>query len=211
MKKINFNNLLKVVGDILFGILILIALVFLVSFLPIKNNYKLFTVMSGSMEPKIKTGSIIFTQPSGSYGVGDIITFNSNDASGKKDTTTHRIFSETVQGGQTMFATKGDANNAPDSQSIYKDQIVGKYMFGIPYVGYLLAYIKTLTGLIIIIIIAAIIVYEEMRKIHRETKQIIVKRREAKNGPRIEEAQEGVLKDEIPIGNQLKKRRKDVE
>lgn len=180
MKKINYQKILKVIGDILLGILILVALVFLVSFLPIKNNYKLFTVMSGSMEPKIKTGSIIFAQPSGSYTVGDVITFHSDNASGKKDTTTHRIADETTKDGQTIFTTRGDANNGADSQTVQKDQIVGKYVFSIPYLGYLLAYIKTLPGLIVIIVIAAIIVYEEMKKIHREAKDIHQKRKERK-------------------------------
>lgn len=180
MKKINYNKILKVIGDILLGILILVALTFFVSFLPIKNNYKLFTVMSGSMEPKIKTGSVIFSQPSATYTVGDVITFNTNNASVKKDITTHRIASETTKDGQAAFITKGDANNGSDSQTVKKDQIVGKYLFGIPYVGYLLGYIKTLPGLIVIIVIAAIIVYEEMKKIHREAKDIHQKRKARK-------------------------------
>lgn len=180
MKKINYNKILKVMGDILLGILILIALTFLVSFLPIKNNYKLFTVMSGSMEPKIKTGSVIFTQTADNYEIGDVIAFHSDNASGKKDTTTHRIADETTKDGQTIFTTKGDANNGADSQTVKADQIVGKHVFGIPYIGYLLAYVKTLPGLIVIIVIAAIIVYEEMKKIHREAKDIHQKRKERK-------------------------------
>jgi len=175
-----FKTILKIIGDILFGIIIIVGLTFLVSLLPVKNNYKVFSVMSGSMEPAIRTGSLIFSQPFNSYEVGDIITFHPDSASNKKNTTTHRISGKKQQNdGMTVFTTKGDANNANDSGEIQRDQIVGKYIFKIPYLGYLLAFIKTLTGLVLVIIIpATIIIYEEFKKITHEAKNISKLRRE---------------------------------
>lgn len=176
-----FKNVLKIIGDVLIGIIIIIGLTFLVSLLPIKNNYKVLSVMSGSMEPTIRTGSLVFTQPSNDYKVGEIITFYPANSTSKKNTTTHRIVGEIKEDGDITFTTKGDANSTADSQPVKKDRIVGKYIFKISYLGYLISFIKTLPGLVIIIIIpATIIVYEEMKKIHHETKHIIHKRREKK-------------------------------
>lgn len=174
-----FKKILKFLGDILVGIIIIVGLTFLVSLLPLKNNYKVLMVMSGSMEPAIKTGSLIFTQPSNSYKVGDIITFRPENTASNKKTTTHRIANIEDGSGDRLLTTKGDANKSSDGAKIKEDQIVGKYLFKIPYLGYLLAFIKTLPGLVIVIIIpATIIIYEEFKKITHETKTIVKLRAE---------------------------------
>lgn len=169
----------KIIGDVIVGIIIIVGLTFLVSLLPLKNNYKVLTVMSGSMEPAIKTGSLIFTQPANSYGVGDIITFRPENTTSNKKTTTHRIVDIKTESSGKSFVTKGDANESNDGPSVKRSQILGKYLFKIPYLGYLLAFIKTLPGLVIVIIIpATLIIYEEFKKITHETKNIVKLRAE---------------------------------
>src|SRR3989344_2187166 len=37
-----------------------------------------YTVLSGSMEPAIKTGSVVITYPQNSYAPGDIVTFTTD-------------------------------------------------------------------------------------------------------------------------------------
>ncbi|OQB06338.1 MAG: Signal peptidase I W [bacterium ADurb.Bin212] len=176
-----FTKIAKIVGDIMFGIILIVGLTFLVSLLPLKNNYKVFSVMSGSMEPAIPVGSLIFVQPSAIYAMGDIVTYAPSDLNNKKDTTTHRISGKELINGVVFYSTKGDANNTNDSVKIKQDQLVGKYIFKIPYLGYLLSFIKTLTGLVLIVIIpATIIIYEEFRKIANEAKNISKIRQEKK-------------------------------
>jgi len=174
------KKVLKILENIIFSFLILIALLIVVSLLPIKNNYKIYVVMSGSMEPKIKTGSLIFSQPVNDYQVDDIITFKSEN-SNTKDTTTHRIIEKNVENDEVEYTTKGDANNSNDQETVNKEQIVGKYVWGVPFLGYLIGYIQTLPGLILIVVIpATIIIYEEARKIKVEGKNIIEKRKTIK-------------------------------
>ena len=139
------------------------------SFVPFPGNYKIFTVQSGSMEPTIKTGSLIFVRPEADYNVGDIVTRRTDDP---KVTITHRIVSKEEVQGKIAFQTKGDANQSADSEKFTKDGIIGKEIFKLPYIGYPVGYAKTTPGLILLIIVpAVIIIYDEMNKIKEEIKK----------------------------------------
>ncbi len=173
------NKTIKVITNIVLVLLILVGILVAFSLLPIKGNYKLYTVMSGSMEPEISTGGIVLVKPAEDYAVGDVITY---EIRGSQDKVTHRIHEISKVNGETVAITKGDANNAPDSDPVYSNQIVGKEYIDIPWLGYILSYIKTPVGLILIIIIpAVIIIYEEIRKIKNEAQEIMRRRRERKN------------------------------
>ncbi len=149
----------------------MVAVLLVWSALPIKNGPKVFIVQSGSMEPAIKTGSVVVVKSSSDYKVGDIITFG--PYSKTKPPTTHRIYEMKVVGGEPVYTTKGDANNAPDTRTIAKRDIVGKVLLDVPYVGYAVAAAKTPIGFMLIIIIpAAIIVYDEAVKIIREIRKM---------------------------------------
>lgn len=150
-------------------LLVLLGVFVVFSFIPFPGNYKVFTVQSGSMEPTIKTGSLIFVKPMADYSVGDIITRRTIDP---KVTITHRIVSKEEIQGKIAFETKGDANDAPDGEKFTKDGIIGKEIFKIPWFGYPVGYAKTTPGLILLIVIpAVIIIYDEMNKIKDEIKK----------------------------------------
>ena len=87
-----------------------------------------FVVLSGSMEPMIQTGSLIYVQETDDYSQGDIITFTVGE-----ETVTHRIVGETSEG----FITKGETQSV-DSWRIEPRQIHGEYLGSIPLYGYLL-------------------------------------------------------------------------
>ena len=153
--------------------ILMIGTLIAVSFLPIKNNYKLYSVMSGSMEPYIPTGSLAIVKPAKTYKPGDIITFISAGASSDKETTTHRIVKVAQDGNQKIFTTKGDANENSDAKPVASNRIVGKYIFGIALVGYLMKYLTTLAGLVILILLPTLfIIIEEMLAIITEVKKI---------------------------------------
>lgn len=178
MKKINYKKSLVIVGNVLLTILIVIGILIAFSLLPIKNNYKILAVTSGSMEPAIGVGSLAIIKPASDYKVGDIITYKKPNASSDKETTTHRIVEVSESAGSTFYKTKGDANDNADSALVSRDQVVGKYYFSIALLGYLIKYLKSLPGLILIIIIpATIIIYEEARKIGKEMKEIRTKKK----------------------------------
>jgi signal peptidase len=173
------KKILTIVGNVLLAVLLLIGIVVLASMLPIKNNYKMLTVRSGSMAPAIPVGSVVIVKPAGGYVVGDVITFPTPYATKKDDYTTHRIKSIENIAGNITYTTKGDANQTADYDKISESKVVGKQYLTIPWVGYLLGYIKTLPGLIFIIVMpSTIIVYEEIRKLRLEAKRLIKLKRE---------------------------------
>ena len=165
---------LKIISNILTAIIVVIALFLIITIFPITGNYKVFVVQSGSMQPAIKTGSVVVVKPVAEYKIGDIITFGK--ISKTQTPTTHRIYDiKQGDGGKknNKFITKGDANNAPDRKEIFQGEIIGKVLFSIPFVGYVVSATQKPIGFAIIIIFPAIfIVYDEIKKIKNEIKNM---------------------------------------
>ena len=80
------KRVLKIISNLILGALGLFMLVLATSFLPLPGNFKTFVVQSGSMEPAIRTGSLIFVKPMEKYVVGDIVNIKDG-----KNSVTHRI------------------------------------------------------------------------------------------------------------------------
>lgn len=132
------------------------------------TRFKFYLVSSGSMEPSIKLGSIIFTISQSSYSPGDIITFIPGD--NKKTVVTHRIkFKESLNSGES-FKTAGDANEDLDKWDVPQSNVIGKVVLTIPYLGYLVNFAKYPQGFIALVIIpATIVIYEELKRLSNET------------------------------------------
>ena len=172
------NKILKIAYNSVLAVLVLFLLAIAATFFPIPGNYKLFTVQSGSMEPKIKLGSLVFVKPAQNYNPGDIVTFR---VQGGKTTVTHRILETREVNGETTFTTKGDANEESDTQDIAKDTIVGKVFLTLPLVGFPIGYAKTKLGFIILILIpSTIIIYEELRGMAEEIRKKFMAMRKPK-------------------------------
>ncbi|MFC4223945.1 signal peptidase I [Lysinibacter cavernae] len=92
-------------------------------------------VLTGSMNPAIHPGDLIVTQPTDidNIRVGDVITFQPNSADPML--ITHRVVEKSVVGGEAQLVTRGDANGAND-EPIVADQVKGKVLYSLPYVGY---------------------------------------------------------------------------
>jgi signal peptidase len=152
------------------ALLVALTIFVLVPLLPIPGNYKLLAVLSGSMEPEIKVGSLVVVVPTASYKHGDIVTFSSGK--GGKSTVTHRIVDSKSESGKTVFVTKGDANNAPDTEPVARESVIGKVAFDIPWFGYLIAGSRKPLGFALIVLIpAAWIIFDETKKIVKEIRK----------------------------------------
>ena len=126
--------------------LALIGLLGLLLFLLPKIGISVDVVMSGSMEPTLKTGGIVFTDTAQTDpAVGDIITFRS--AVGK---VSHRVVAKQKQG----YITKGDANKTEDVSLLKPEQIIGTVVFAVPFVGFAAELLKERTiGTLLLIMI----------------------------------------------------------
>ena len=132
-------------------------------------GYQVRIVESGSMAPTIPTGSAIILRSGSEYRVGDVVTFRRNGVEG---VTTHRIIAieETVDG--SAYVTQGDANNVPDRQPLVREDIFGKVLWHIPYLGFVISGIRTPTGFVILIVLPVLyLVYGEVQKIIVEVKK----------------------------------------
>ncbi len=166
-KKFDVGKVKKISYWALLEFLLIILVFVLFPLLPIKNNYSLKMVTSGSMSPTIKTGAIVMVKPEADYQKGDIITFRVGKTA--KDIVTHRIID--VKNGQ--FVTQGDANNVADTGSVRKSQILGKVVFSIPYAGYVANSVHSKLGFILLILIPALfIIFDQMKNIVGEVKKI---------------------------------------
>lgn len=116
-------KVLKTLGQVvLFVILIFFILLNILSM----NNkslfgFRIYRVVSGSMQPALQIGDVIIIKKANNYAEKDIITYDNG-----LTTITHRI--KTINGDEII--TEGDANDAPD-KPITKDRILGKYFFRI--------------------------------------------------------------------------------
>ena len=151
------KSLLKKVMDVL-SYLIIIFMILIIgwSFLgkghpPSILGYKFLTVLSGSMEPTINTGSLIIINDKVSdLDVGDIITYN---VSGSTNVT-HRIAEILDEDGEKAFITRGDANNANDVVPVKEAIVEGKVIFSMPYIGKIIYFLR---GKLIFIIVPLMI------------------------------------------------------
>ena len=105
-----------------------------------------YVVLSGSMEPTIETGSVCFINKHADYDSikeDDIIAFQMKNGT----LVTHRVVEVTDSG----LTTKGDNNEDIDGSTITKSEFVGKNLFWIPKVGYVVKAFHTTKGKIILI------------------------------------------------------------
>ena len=153
---------------------VVFVLVMASPFLPIPRAIQLFSVRSGSMEPTVPTGSLIFVRPAAGYANGDIITVRTGD----EKTVTHRIIEVLNTDIGPAFRTKGDNNEEADPVEIALADIIGKTVLTVPYLGYPVAYAQTRTGFVTLILFPAVlIILSELVSIVREARRLLRKRR----------------------------------
>ena len=164
------KKIFKIIYYIFGAFIILVAGLLIISVFPVTGNIKFMIVQSGSMEPSIKTGSLVMVKPASDYKIGDVITFG--QVTKTKAPTSHRIQDIKVNEGNVVYITKGDANNAPDAREVQKKEVLGKVVFSIPYLGYVVNFAKQPLGFALLIIIPAlVIIFDEVKKIINEVKK----------------------------------------
>jgi signal peptidase I len=137
--------------------------------LPTLLGYERYVIISGSMEPTLSVGTIVYDEvvPVEDISVGDIITFVPPPEYGIDDPVTHRVVQvEDINVGQPdqerMFRTKGDANDAIDAWKMVLDgPNQARVAHQLPYVGYfyMALQVRWVQVLVIVIPAVALVVY----------------------------------------------------
>lgn len=117
------------------GILILLSVIgtCLPVTVPKLLGYEIYHVVSGSMEPEIPVGSVIYVEaePPEFISEGDIIAFHSSDS-----VVVHRVVDNQLVEGK--FTTKGDANEEADMNSVPYASLIGRVAAHYPVLGRML-------------------------------------------------------------------------
>jgi signal peptidase len=129
-KKNPVAALCSTLGTVLLIILIVVCLPLTV---PRAFGFHIYSVISGSMEPAIPTGSLVYIEEMDPAEVeaDEVIAFYA--AKDSSSIITHRVVENRVVMGE--FITKGDANETQDMNPASYDEFIGKVALSIPVVG----------------------------------------------------------------------------
>ncbi len=138
------GRILGVIGKVLMVCVIFACLSLVI---PKIAGYDAYVVVSGSMEPAIPVGSIVYSKKvdSSTLQIGDVIVFI--DPSRSTTPITHRVVSNDPSNG--TIVTKGDANEREDVNPATYDNVVGKVGWHVPRVGFVAATLTSTLGKIV--------------------------------------------------------------
>lgn len=115
-------------------LLIVVILICIPMTVPKLFGYTPYAIISGSMEPAIGTGSLVYIRSTEPENIqeNDVIAFY-----GGRDLnaiTVHRVVKNQVE--EKEFITKGDANLTEDINPVDYSQLMGRVEMSIPKAGY---------------------------------------------------------------------------
>ena len=132
-----------------------------------------YTVMSGSMEPRIHTGDVVGEEKIAPADMrsGDIVTFQDPEQAGRM--ITHRVRSVREQAGVFSVVTKGDANNTVERWTIPADGQLGRVQYRVAHVGRLLVFTRGPLGIMALVVLPALLLGAlELRRIWSRPQEV---------------------------------------
>ncbi len=159
-------------------------------------KFSLFTIISGSMEPAIKTYDLIFDVRVDDFSKvkkGDVITFNSKSSISFDKKITHRVVDVKIVNDKYEFVTKGDSNPVADSSTVKEGDIIGKTLFKIPQFGRVQIFLTSKLGWVLFILMPAlgVVIYDIFKLFNifnvRDNAKQIRKNIDYKDNSKIEE------------------------
>lgn len=147
-------KILKIIGNVLI-IFVIIAIAPIA--IPKAFGVQAFNVISGSMEPTISVGSIVYVRnvEFEELSQGDVIAFESGAS-----VVTHRIVEINTE--DKLITTKGDANNTEDFNPVSYTNVIGRMIAHLPIYGTIVAWLTDTVGklvAVVVLIIGAVLSY----------------------------------------------------
>jgi len=133
-KKKNKRSPVAAVCSALGTLLLIVLIIFCIPLsVPQLFGYELYTVISGSMEPEIPVGSLVFikaTDPADAKPEDVVAFYGARDSAA---IITHRVVENHVVTGELI--TKGDANQTNDMNPVEYANFIGTVVRSIPKLG----------------------------------------------------------------------------
>lgn len=121
-------------------------------------GYTPLVVESDSMVPFFEGNDLVLIRngkEGEAYERGDVICFRSGDVY-----VTHRIVRiDTDKNGDTVYTTRGDANNTPDVQPVRPEQILGSYAAHLEGLGGFVLFMQTPVDMIQCVLLPIFVLY----------------------------------------------------
>lgn len=119
-------------------------------------NFRMFTVVSGSMEPKYKIGDVLIAREVKASKVkkGDTISYlgTKGDVNGK--VITHEVIGiKKDSNGNFVFQTQGLANPIADIYPVYENQLYGVVIYKVFILSFVYKIVGTTYGLFLFVIL----------------------------------------------------------
>jgi signal peptidase I len=160
IKKIQNNNALTILfNTIRFAVFLGIVIVIFGwarTNVPFISKYEIFVVQTDSMVPVINIDDAVVVDTSADPNVlqqGDIISFYVDlDRNGTDEVIVHYFDSYVFEDGETLIRTRPASNPDLDPWRLHPDDVIGKYSFGLRYLGKLVGFASSQLGRIVIIV-----------------------------------------------------------
>lgn len=157
------NKGLKIVKSVLNFVIALLVILFVIVVVLQKFsnnklsffNFRMFTVVSGSMKPTYDIGDVLISKETDAskIKVGDTISYLGRAGSFRDKVITHKVVGiEKDENGKYVFRTKGTANLVEDPL-VYQDQLYGVVVYKVKLLSLIYKIVSTKYGMLIFVII----------------------------------------------------------
>ena len=143
------------------------------------TGFQFYTVLSGSMEPKIPTYSLALSKSIKSDDElvpGTIITFHANRL-GEDTVLTHTLAKTEVESdGRVRYYTQAYAYEGLDEYHTYRQDIVGIYVMHVPFVGKIVMFFQSPYAWFTVLIVVGILLLSWIVQLLIDRNELIGKR-----------------------------------
>jgi signal peptidase len=136
-----------------------------------------YTIVAGhSMEPALRQGDLVVTQPVDTPRIGDVVVYRADVLPGRVARVVHRVVGRDAD----RLLTRGDNRGAIDPFRPSPDQVDGRVVVRVPKLGYLVALASTplllaaLAGLCVFLAVLAPSPSESRARRRREIPRVLI-------------------------------------
>lgn len=147
------------------------------------TNTPMVVVISGSMEPNIHKGDLLFLTDKEPENIkegtiedqqGDVIVYDARGLwpGAPDEPIVHRVVDQKQNESGYFFLTKGDANSYPDRAWVPANRIIGVVCGGIPYIGWIKIFLTEYNLFIpLLVIFGSLLIISIIWDIYQETEE----------------------------------------
>ena len=158
-------------------------------------GYQTFVILTDSMEPVIPTGSAVLVKnlkDDEEPKEGDIVSFRVDRLGEDAVFTRYYRGTETEEDGSIRYLTQGATAERPDDYIAHRQDIIGTYVFHIPYAGRIVLFLKSPFALIELgIIMIIMIIYQLLWDKFDKEEQAEKEKQETEQKPENQKTLEG--------------------